>query len=98
MNIEQMRLYISQHAKYKSPEWTEKVTNMPDNQVIAIYNKFKQNEPTYKGEATKVFEGNKCWMCDSCDLKPVCNIFESHNANKPILDCEGYVKEKEEDE
>ncbi len=102
MTIDQMRLYISQHAKYKSPEWTEKVTNMPDNQVIAIYKKFKQNEPTYKGEATEVFDkpriGAGYWKCNSCDLKPVCNVFESHDASKPILECSGYVEEKDEEE
>lgn len=96
MNVEQMRLYISQHAKYKSPEWIERVTNMPDNQVIAIYHKFKQNEPTYKGEAAKVFE-KKCCKCDSCDLRPVCNVFESHNSATPITECSDYVEEKDDE-
>lgn len=83
MNVQQMRLYISQNAKYKSDEWTERVTNMPDNQVIAIYNKFKLQEMTTRGMELDSFNKNRVaagyWKCDSCDLKGVCNIFEEQN-------------------
>lgn len=43
MTVNEMRTFIIQHPKYKnSMYWKEKVLRMPDNQVIAIYNKFRQ--------------------------------------------------------
>ena len=96
MDVQQMRLYISQIPKYRSVEWTEKVTNMPDNQVIALYHKFKKSELNIVPSSSRLAEGY--WKCDSCDLKPVCNIFENHDKTKPIVDCDGYIQMKEEEE
>ena len=43
MNIDQMRIYISQHPKYKnSPFWRSRCQRMPDDQIIAIYYKFRK--------------------------------------------------------
>ena len=42
MSIEQMRVYISEHPKYKSPGWRDRCNRMPDAQVIAIYNNFRK--------------------------------------------------------
>lgn len=43
MNIDQMRIYISQHPKYRnSPFWRSRCQRMPANQVVAIYNNFKK--------------------------------------------------------
>lgn len=43
MEIMQMRNYISQHPKYRnSPKWKARVSRMPENQVVALYNKFRQ--------------------------------------------------------
>lgn len=43
MDVNQMRVYICQHPKYKtSPKWIDKVNRMPDNQVIAIYRQFQK--------------------------------------------------------
>lgn len=53
MTIAQMRNYIAQHPKYKnSMYWKAKVTNMPERQVVAIYNKFKQID--YREEQKKL--------------------------------------------
>ena len=41
MSIEQMRSRISK--VYDSFRWRNRVTKMPDNQVIAIYHKFKES-------------------------------------------------------
>ena len=42
MDINQMRIYISQHPKYRnSPKWKARVMRMPENQVVALYNKFR---------------------------------------------------------
>ena len=43
MSVQQMRLYISQAPKYKSEKWTEKVMEMSDKQVIALYYKLKKD-------------------------------------------------------
>lgn len=41
--MNQMRTYISQHPKYKnSPKWKARVMRMPENQVVALYNKFRE--------------------------------------------------------
>ena len=59
MDVQQMRVYISQHPKYKnSTTWLEKCTTMPDRMVVAIYNKFKnvdyeQEEKTIKSQQNK---------------------------------------------
>lgn len=43
MEINQMRVYISQHPLYKhSPAWVDRCQRMPSNQVVAIYNNFKK--------------------------------------------------------
>lgn len=43
MTVEQMRVYISECSKYnKSESWREKCRKMSDNQVLAIYNRFKK--------------------------------------------------------
>ena len=43
MTINQMRTYISQHPKYKnSQSWVDKCLRMSDNQVLAIYDKFRK--------------------------------------------------------
>ena len=43
MSISAMRLYISQHPKYKgNAVWARKCMNMPSRQVVAIYEKFKK--------------------------------------------------------
>ena len=39
MYVEQMRKEIA--SVYKGKDWSKKVDNMPDNQVIAMYYKFK---------------------------------------------------------
>ena len=41
MSIEQMKDFIK--ARY-SPEFGRKVDRMPDNQIIAIYNRLKEKE------------------------------------------------------
>ena len=42
MTIDQERNYIMQHPKYKnSVKWKDRVLRMPDNQVHAIYMKFR---------------------------------------------------------
>lgn len=38
----------------------------------------------------------KEWRCDTCDLRAVCNRFETQAADKPIIFCSKYVKEVEE--
>lgn len=41
--MNQMRTYISQHPKYRnSPKWKARVMRMPENQVVALYNKFRE--------------------------------------------------------
>jgi hypothetical protein len=40
MTVEQMRNYLVMNSKYKSDKWAEKVKQMSDNQVIAVYTKF----------------------------------------------------------
>lgn len=41
--MNQMRTYISQHPKYRnSPKWKDRVMRMPENQVVALYNKFRE--------------------------------------------------------
>ena len=43
MDMNQMRTYISQHPKYRnSPKWKARVMRMPENQVVALYNKFRE--------------------------------------------------------
>ena len=96
MSVQQMRLYISQIPKYRSVEWTEKVTNMPDNQVIALYHKFKKSELNIVSPSSRLAEGY--WKCDSCDLKEVCNTFDDRDKTNPIVNCDYYVKFKEEEE
>ena len=45
MDMNQMRTYISQHPKYRnSPKWKARVMRMPENQVVALYNKFRELE------------------------------------------------------
>lgn len=39
MSIDQMREAIKK--AYRSPKWTRKVNNMPDNQVVAIFKNLK---------------------------------------------------------
>lgn len=46
-NIAQMREYISKHPRYKnSMAWRDRCQRMPSNQVVAIYNKFLQQNYT----------------------------------------------------
>lgn len=41
--MNQMRTYISQHPKYRnSLKWKARVMRMPENQVVALYNKFRE--------------------------------------------------------
>ena len=43
MSIEQMRVYIAEHPKYKnSPNWRYRCQTMPSSQVVAIYNNFRK--------------------------------------------------------
>lgn len=43
MTVEQMRIYISHHPKYKdSPRWRVRCMNMSDLQVCAVYHKFRK--------------------------------------------------------
>ena len=43
MSIEQMRVYIADHPKYKnSPNWRYRCQTMPSSQVVAIYNNFRK--------------------------------------------------------
>lgn len=42
MTIEDMRYHVENHPKYRdSPRWRDRVRRMPDEQVFAIYEKFK---------------------------------------------------------
>lgn len=53
MDVQQMRVYISQHPKYKnSKSWIQKCMCMPDRTVVAIYNKFKN--VNYRQEEKKI--------------------------------------------
>lgn len=53
MNVQEMRVYISQHPKYKnSKSWIQKCMCMSDRAVVAIYNKFKNVD--YKQEEKKI--------------------------------------------
>ena len=53
MDVQQMRVYISQHPKYKgSKTWLQKCMCMPDRMVVAIYNKFKAVD--YRQEEKKI--------------------------------------------
>ena len=39
MTVEMMRDYITNHSKYSgSKKWADKVKNMPNGQIIALYN------------------------------------------------------------
>ena len=66
MTVDQMRNYICQHPKYKnSMYWKQKVMTMPENQVVAIYHKFKQinyGEEQKKVDARK--EGSEYHQID----------------------------------
>lgn len=43
MTIDQERVYIMGHPKYKDSEkWKDRVMRMPDNQVHAIYKQFQK--------------------------------------------------------
>lgn len=43
MTINQMRTYIAEHPKYRnSQSWRDKCLRMSDNQVLAIYDKFRK--------------------------------------------------------
>ena len=56
MTIPEMRYYISQHPRYKGTEaWNKRCATMPDRQVIAIYNKFKNLD--YKALEAEESEG-----------------------------------------
>lgn len=45
MNMMQMRIYISEHPRYrKSPAWKDRCMRMPEAQVVAIYNKFRKED------------------------------------------------------
>ncbi len=58
MTTQQMRVYISQHPLYKgSMKWKAKCMTMPERQVIAIYNKFKQQD--FKKIEKEVLEREK---------------------------------------
>ncbi len=96
MSVQQMRLYISQIPKYRSSQWTEKVTRMTDNQVIALYYKFKREELHIVSPSASRVAGY--FECDTCDLKEVCNTFESRDHSKPMTACESYIQMKEEEE
>lgn len=53
MDVQQMRVYISQHPRYKhSKTWLAKCMTMPDRMVVAIYNKFRNVD--YKKEEQKI--------------------------------------------
>ena len=42
-SMSEMRYYIAQHPRYKgSKTWNRKCMTMPERQVAAIYNKFKE--------------------------------------------------------
>lgn len=43
MNIQQMRVFIAEHPRYKNgASWRAKCMTMSDRQVVAIYNKFRK--------------------------------------------------------
>ena len=70
MSIEQMRVYIAEHPKYKnSPNWRYRCQTMSSRQVVAIYNNFKKMD--YKKIEKELKEQNK----DNKNYHQI-NIFE----------------------
>ena len=58
MNINQMRMYIAKHPKYKnSPRWIDRVMRMPEPQVYAIYRQFQKAD--YKKIEREMKRNNK---------------------------------------
>ena len=54
MTVNDMRNYICQHPKYRHNEhWKNRVMHMPENQVFAIYNRFKKLD--FKKEAKEEY-------------------------------------------
>ena len=43
MDVTWYRNKVANVPKYRSPKWQDKVQRMPDNQVIALYYKFKKD-------------------------------------------------------
>lgn len=55
-SMSEMRYYIAQHPRYKgSKTWNRKCMTMPERQVAAIYNKFKELD--YKALKAEKAEG-----------------------------------------
>lgn len=55
-SMSEMRYYIAQHPRYKgSKTWNRKCMTMPERQVAAIYNKFKELD--YKALEAEKAEG-----------------------------------------
>ena len=42
-NVDYMRLKLMHTPRYDNPTWHNKVKRMSDNQVIAVYHKFKRD-------------------------------------------------------
>ena len=61
MDIRQMRIYISQHPRYKnSASWKARCQTMPDRQVVAIYNNFiKQDFRKIEKEIKQINKSNE---------------------------------------
>lgn len=58
MTMQQMRNYISNNPLYKnSPAWRDRCQRMPERQVVAIYNKFKNID--YKKIEREIKKTNK---------------------------------------
>ena len=51
MTIEQMRAEVA--ALYTGPKWKEKVAKMPEEQILAIYNRQVLNKGNGKGGGVK---------------------------------------------
>lgn len=59
MDMNQMRDYISKHPKYRnSPKWKARVMRMPENQVVALYSKFRQLDYNKIEKEMKELEAN----------------------------------------
>lgn len=61
MTIENMKAFLM--AKYAGKSWAYKVQNMPDDQVIAIYNNIQQRKVRHV-EAKPIVQ--TVWACLDC--------------------------------
>lgn len=53
MTIEKMREKLMFGSKYNGPNWQLKVKDMPDSQIVAIYNNFKKSGMFRKSKKNK---------------------------------------------